>query len=104
MYCMLVASYNLSSLQCGERRQQLSTDLDHVVEYQEDPDVYVKQSLLLDLLGLTVNDKSILSRTITSLFPSSTKKKMVIEGERMYPFYKVILLCYTNKTSTVFYF
>ena len=61
MHCTLLTSYNLSSLQCGERRHQLSTDLEHVVKYQEDLGVYVKQSLFLNWMGLTVYGKSILS-------------------------------------------
>jgi uncharacterized protein YecA (UPF0149 family) len=67
----------------------LFTELERIVEYHEESDVYVKQSLLMALLDLSDDDKSIITRSIKGLFPNSNKKTMMIEYETMYPFLKV---------------
>jgi hypothetical protein len=84
LYCLI--AYNLSSFQCKERRQNLSVDLESVLVYDEDSDVYVRQSVLMDLLDLAAEGKNVLTRTITALFPGSSKKRKMIDHESMYPF------------------
>ena len=71
-----LANYNLSNVVKEGNSYQLTW-------------IMFQQSLLLDLLGLTANDKSILSRTIALLFPFSKKKKIVVKGERMYAYCKI---------------
>ena len=78
-------AYNPSSHQCTERRQALSAELENLLEYQDDSNAYVKQSLLMDMLDLTDDNKSILTRTVKSAFPNSVKKTIMIDRQLMYP-------------------
>ncbi len=78
--------YSKQVVQCNERRHRLFTELERIVEYHEDSNVNVKQSLLMALLDLSDDDKSILTQSIKGLFLDSNKKTMMIERETMYPF------------------
>ena len=47
-----------------------SDELEHLIlQYKEDPNAHIKQSVLLDLLNLKPEQKSILTRTITATLP-----------------------------------
>jgi hypothetical protein len=76
---------NLSSRQCTQRREVIAAELEHLLKYHENPDVFVQQSVLLQCLGLTNDKKSILTRTINAVFPSSSKKTVTIENKPTYP-------------------
>jgi hypothetical protein len=78
-------AYNLSSHQCNERRQLLSNELEYLVQYKEDPNAHIKQSLLMDMLNLEPKEKSLLTRTVKATFPNSTKKIIMVDRESMYP-------------------
>jgi hypothetical protein len=66
--------------------QKLSSELERLLDYCEDSDVHVKQSLLMSLLGLSNDKKNTLTRAIKEIFPHSTKRKKVVGCENMYPF------------------
>ena len=68
------------------RRQNLSSELERLLQYQDDSNVYVKQSLVMSLLGLSDPDKNILTRSIKEIFPNVTKKTLLVKHENMYPF------------------
>ena len=76
---------NLSSRQCTQRREVMAAELEHLLRYNENPDVLVQQSVLLQCLGLTNDKKSILTRTIKALFPNSLRKTVTIESKVTYP-------------------
>ena len=67
-------------------RHSLSDELEHLLQYIEDPKAYVKQSVLLDLLNLKSEQKSILTRTIKATFPNASKKTIMIDHQSMYPY------------------
>jgi hypothetical protein len=87
----IAAATNMSSHQCIKRRESIETELKNILAYQENPDAFVNQSMLLDLLELTADKKSLLTRTVKAVFPNSAKKTVVIEHEATYPLYKNIL-------------
>lgn len=57
----------------GLRRQKLSVELERLLEYSEDSNVHVKKSLIMNLLALTTDDKSILTRSIKEIFHMQQK-------------------------------
>ena len=76
--------------QCDERRPSLSDELEHLLQYNEDPNANVKQSVLLELLNLKPEQKSILTRTIKATFPNSSLKTIMIHHQSMYPLHKYV--------------
>lgn len=83
----LIAATNPSSRQCSDRRNTLASKLQDLLESQEDTNLYVKQSLVMELLDLKADEKSILTRAIKATFPESIKKIIMIEHEYMYPLF-----------------
>ena len=76
----------MSKIKCDERRQTLMTKLEQILETHNDSNVYVKQSFLLSLLGLSDEDKSILTHAVKVQFPNSTKKSLTLDHATVYPF------------------
>jgi hypothetical protein len=50
------------------------------MQYKEDPNAHIKQSLLIDMLNLEPKEKSLLTRTVKVTFPNSTKKIIMVVG------------------------
>jgi hypothetical protein len=50
------------------------------MQYKEDPNAHIKQSLLIDMLNLEPKEKSLLTRTVKATFPNSTKKIIMVVG------------------------
>ena len=64
----------------------LATELKRILEYNEEQDdIFVKQSILLDLLNVTNADKSRLTRAVRNSFPKSRKKIITLDQQKMYP-------------------
>jgi hypothetical protein len=56
-----------------------------IVEYKHGSDIYVEQSALLTLLNLESQEKNLLTRSVTSIFPDSVKKRIMVDGQTKYP-------------------
>ena len=53
-----------------------------MVACSEDPDAFVKQETIMDLLDLTEKDKNLLTRTMKSTFPQCLKKTINTNTKR----------------------
>ncbi|XP_028412057.1 uncharacterized protein LOC114534786 [Dendronephthya gigantea] len=76
------AASNLSSRQCSQRRNQLASKLEEILEYRENPDDHVEQSVLMEYLDVMDDQKSILTRAIKALFPEATKRSAMIANNQ----------------------
>ena len=72
------------------RGHSLSDELKHLLQYNEDPNANVNQSVLPELLNLKPERKSILTGTIKATFANSSKKTIMIHYQSMYPLYKYV--------------
>ncbi len=76
--------------------QKLSKELERLLDYCEDSNVHVKQSLLMSLLGLSDDKKNTLTRAIKEIFPHSTKKKKLLDVKICILLRVTLLLWYHN--------
>ena len=73
---------NLSSKQCSDRRTKLIEEIENVIAYSEDPEAFVEQKTIMDLLDLTEKDKNLLTRSITTAFPYCLKKTICTNNKK----------------------
>ena len=86
------SAHNLRGPECEVRREQLCSQLQDKVEVVNDDSVEISQALLLQLLDMSVMEKSRLTRAIKHSYPQSKKKKVPSgDGKTQYP-YKLELL------------
>ena len=85
---MIFSGRSLNSREISSRHDELYP---RIREGFEEKDVAsTDQSVILDYLNLDDSDKSLLTRAVKAVFPSSELRRIRIKGGQMYPCQKLI--------------
>ena len=83
MYLLLFSGRSLNSREISSRQNELSLRLNEGFEEKEGSST--DQGVILEYLSLDEGDKSLLTRAIKSVFPSSELRRIRKKGGETYP-------------------